>query len=418
MDERVPDILLEGWLATRDPRRVRSVEEIRVGVSTNRVYRLVLDDGSHRIAKVSSFGSFVHFRQDHERILRWTTLLEGTRWARFLAPVVARDGRPCLHRDGPSWVAFYEEVEPGEALPRVLSEREIENLAEEMARFHRVCLHTARHIDPTWKTLGSDLALLRDQLDQKAWREARGIGPAAAEFIREHCDAFLVNADALGVHRMRTIPVLVDWNIGNFGVRRGRRAFRLFRRWDYDWFRIAPRTLDFYSLSRVSSSVGDRTQFSYGLGPLFEARFARFLARVPRAAAAPARGPAVPARGVSLLPVELRDSGRRELLPVRAAASACGGMRSRCICRRSPRPTSRCCRTPSSPVEPLGATRSAQRQRPSARSRRFSSWRRIITRSPHSRKTARERAERRRAAPRRRASREAASRAGRRATTT
>ena len=88
--------------------------------------------------------------------------------AHFLARVVARDGRPCLHRDGPSWVAFYDEVEPGVALPRVLSEREIENLAEEMARFHRVCLRKAGHIDPTWKTLGSDVALLRDQLDHKA----------------------------------------------------------------------------------------------------------------------------------------------------------------------------------------------------------------------------------------------------------
>jgi Ser/Thr protein kinase RdoA (MazF antagonist) len=277
VDAAVPDILLEGWLATRDSRRVASVEEIRVGVSTNRVYRVVLDDGSHVVAKVTSYGSFVHFRQDHERIQRWITLLEGTRWAHFLARVVARDGRPCLHRDGPSWVAFYDEVEPGEALPRVLSEREIENLAEEMARFHRVCLREAGHIDPTWKTLGSDVALLRDQLDHKAWCEARGIGPAVAEFLRAHCDAFLVNADALGVHRMRAIPVLVDWNLGNFSVRGGRRAFRLFRRWDYDWFRIAPRTLDFYSLSRVASAIGDRTQFSYGLGPLFEARFARFL---------------------------------------------------------------------------------------------------------------------------------------------
>lgn len=42
---RVSDILPEGWLATRDPRRLLSVEEIRVGVSTNRIYRLVRHDG-------------------------------------------------------------------------------------------------------------------------------------------------------------------------------------------------------------------------------------------------------------------------------------------------------------------------------------------------------------------------------------
>lgn len=281
----VPDILSEGWLATRDPRRLLSVEEIRIGVSTNRVFRLALDDGSRAIAKITSFGSFVHFRQDHERICRWIELLAGTRWARFLAPVVTREGRPALHRDGPSWVAFYEEVEAGEKLPAVLSERDIENLAEELAAFHRACLRLGTRLDPTWKTLGSDVALLRDQLDQRVWCEARGIGPAGAEFLREHCDAFLVNTDALGVHRMRPIPVLVDWNLGNFGVKPGRRGFRLFRRWDYDWFRIAPRTLDFYFLSRVTRSTGDSARFTYGPGPFFEERFARFLrayhARLP-----------------------------------------------------------------------------------------------------------------------------------------
>jgi hypothetical protein len=273
----VPDILPEGWLATRDPRRLLMVEEIRIGVSTNRVFRLRLDDGTSAIAKVTSFGSFVHFRQDHERICDWIERLTGTRWARFLAPVVAREGRPCLYRDGPSWVAFYEEVERGEGLPRVLSEAEIENLADEMARFHRACLRVSGRIDPTWKTLGSDVALLRDQLDQRAWCDARSVGPASAEFLREHCDAFLENADALGVHRMRHLPVLLDWNLGNFGVRRRGRRFRLFRRWDYDWFRIGPHTLDFYFLARVTSAVGDRTEFTYGVGPFFEERFARFL---------------------------------------------------------------------------------------------------------------------------------------------
>lgn len=272
-----PDILTEGWLATHDPRRLVSAQEFRMPVSTNRVYRLAFDDGSHAIAKVTSFGSFVHFRQDHERICRWIELLRGTRWARFLAPVIARDGHPLLHRDGPSWVAFYQDVQAGEPLPRVLCDRDIENLAGEMASFHRACLRVSRRIDPTWKTLGSDIALLCEHLEQRAWCDARGIGPASAGFLREHCDAFLMNADALGVHRMRAIPVLVDWNSGNFGVRRGPRRFRLFRRWDYDWFRIAPRTLDFYFLARVSRAAGDHTVFHYGPGPLFEPRFALFL---------------------------------------------------------------------------------------------------------------------------------------------
>jgi hypothetical protein len=58
------------------------------------------------------------------------------------------------------------------------------------------------------------------------------------------------------------MPVLIDWNLGNFSVEfdeEDRSRFRLFSRWDYDWFRIESRLLDFYFLSRVSSRTGDRS---------------------------------------------------------------------------------------------------------------------------------------------------------------
>jgi len=48
---------------------------IAVNTVNYNVYRNILDDGSRAIAKVTSFGSFVHFRQDHERICRWIALL-------------------------------------------------------------------------------------------------------------------------------------------------------------------------------------------------------------------------------------------------------------------------------------------------------------------------------------------------------
>ena len=118
---------------------------------------------------------------------------------------------------------------------------------------------------------------LRDRLESEDWCEPRGIGPVAAEFLCEHCDAFLVNADQLGYHDWPKLPVLVDWNLGNFSVERSEAGLRLFSRWDYDWFRIEPRTLDFYFLSRVSSAVGDRSEFSYHVAPLLEPRFRLFL---------------------------------------------------------------------------------------------------------------------------------------------
>ncbi|MEZ5258084.1 MAG: hypothetical protein R2705_14635 [Ilumatobacteraceae bacterium] len=79
--------------------------------------------------------------------------------------------------------------------------------------------------------------------------------------------------------------MLIDWNLGNFSVtydeptdRTANPAnFRLYSRWDYDWFRLEPRMLDFYFLSRVSSRTGDQTQWTYSWHTLFEPRFFRFL---------------------------------------------------------------------------------------------------------------------------------------------
>jgi hypothetical protein len=71
--------------------------------------------------------------------------------------------------------------------------------------------------------------------------------------------------------------VLIDWNLGNFSVIPTGNditdGFRLHSRWDYDWFRIETRLLDFYFLSRVSSSTGDRTRFTYGAHTLIEPSF-------------------------------------------------------------------------------------------------------------------------------------------------
>ena len=70
------------------------------------------------------------------------------------------------------------------------------------------------------------------------------------------------------------MPVFIDWNIGNFSVTD---KLDLFSRWDYDWFRMSYRMLDFYFFSRVVSDIGDKTVFSYVIGPLMEDRFIIFL---------------------------------------------------------------------------------------------------------------------------------------------
>lgn len=277
MNETLPEVVRSAWSMYAPEVTPLSVEETSANVSTNQVFRLRFAERSTVYAKVSSHGSFVHFRQDHERIERWRDLLAGTSYADFLAPVLKQDGEVYTYHAGRHWVAFYGEVPIGARLPKILTEPQVMQLGREMARFHLASTQAAQHFDPSWKTLGSDIAQLFDLLEDPHWAEVRGLTVAEASYIRHHCNLFLRNADRMGYHRMKKIPLLVDWNLGNFSVSDESDSYTLFSRWDYDWFRIEPRALDFYFLSRVVSEIGDRTHFSYLIAPLLQPRFKLFL---------------------------------------------------------------------------------------------------------------------------------------------
>ena len=109
-DARHREVITTAWADYGDPRQVTDIEELSAMVSTNRVYRLALDDGSHVIAKSSNYGSFFLFAEDHERLHRVNQLLHGGPFEAFLANVLTTDGRPYLWYDGEMWAVFYEEV--------------------------------------------------------------------------------------------------------------------------------------------------------------------------------------------------------------------------------------------------------------------------------------------------------------------
>ena len=75
------------WAAYGDDRSIVAVDEVSANVSTNRVYRIHLDDGSTAIGKVSSYGSYFLFYEDHDRLNRCARLLESTRFNGMLAEV-------------------------------------------------------------------------------------------------------------------------------------------------------------------------------------------------------------------------------------------------------------------------------------------------------------------------------------------
>ncbi len=287
-DARHRQAVVSAWSAYGDRRGVASIEELSAMVSTNRVYRLRLDDGTTVITKSSNYGSFFLFAEDHDRLHRTSGLLHGGRFARLLATTLTNDGKPYIWYDGEMWVVFYEEVEVKDRLPRVLSATQVARLGTEMAGLHLACAEIAGSIPPPSKTAKSDAVNLYDALASRGAGTEFGLDRSRLDLVRRHTHRFLMAVHESGYDSWHKMPVLIDWNLGNFsvefvGANPGKDAddttgdFRLFSRWDYDWFRIESRLLDFYFLSRVSSRTGDKSSFTYGSHTLLEPRFRRFL---------------------------------------------------------------------------------------------------------------------------------------------
>jgi len=203
--------------------------------------------------------------------------LRGTRWEGFLAEVLPRDGHAYTWYDGTYWVAFYTDVERAMQLPSILNDDQIGNLAREIASFHRECSQIAGSLPATSNSVKGDAIHLLDQLSHEFASEHFGLRHDDIEIAKRSTHEFLLHLEHIRFDEWDKIPVLVDWNLGNFSVKHHDAQFELFSRWDYDWFRIDTRMLDFYFFSRVSSETGDRTSFTYSPHTLLEPRFIKFL---------------------------------------------------------------------------------------------------------------------------------------------
>lgn len=267
-------IVEEAWQAYDESRLIKSVSDISAKVSTNHVYKVVLENGSFVIAKLSYFGKYEHFSEDHTIINILANNLPAP-FENFLACSLMKGRDLFVHRYTDSlidaWVVFYKPMKIKTQLPKKLTERHIVDLGKEFAHLHRTCANIVNTLPSSSKTLTIDLEHLLEILDSDFGQyEHRG----RQDVIKAQCDLFFKNTTALEAEKLLKIPVMVDWNIGNFSVTKEN---KLYSRWDYDWFRMSSRILDFYFLSRIVSSVGDRTVFTYNIGPLSEDRFILFL---------------------------------------------------------------------------------------------------------------------------------------------
>lgn len=274
---RFPDfstIVAAAWKAYDPAHPIQSITDISVRVSTNYVYKVQLDARRFVIAKLSFFGQYEHFLEDHTIVNALAKSLAAP-YQRFLAHSLRKDGKVFTYRfedEGHDvWVVFYRPVKIQQKLPRRLEPSDIENLAREIAHFHKACHEVAPGLPHSSKTMHSDVVGLLEKIKSPVGKFEFGL---RADDIRQQCERYLAAEVAGGFDGLDTIPVFVDWNIGNFSVTR---QGRFFSRWDYDWFRVANRVMDFYFFSRVVSDVGDRTVFSYLPDTLTEERFLLFL---------------------------------------------------------------------------------------------------------------------------------------------
>ena len=63
-----PDIVKAAWEGYDSSRMIQTVEDISPMVSTNRVYKVTFTDEDFIIAKLSTFGKYEHFKEDHRII--------------------------------------------------------------------------------------------------------------------------------------------------------------------------------------------------------------------------------------------------------------------------------------------------------------------------------------------------------------
>lgn len=267
-------IVRQAWEEFDDRHEIKNVFDVSANVSTNFVYKISFYEREPVFAKLSEYGNYEHFREDHVIINNLANNLEAP-YENFLAKSLVKRNELFIYRyyenKKSAWVVFYNPIRMKHKMPRRLDDKHIRKLGRELARFHKACTNVSNQLPFASKTVVTDIKRLTQIMDKGKFCAKR----SEKDLIKTQCEEFMRIADKVNYTTdIETIPVFVDWNIGNFSVR-GDGQF--YSRWDYDWFRESTRVMDFYFFSRVVSDVGDKTVFSYMIDTLMEDRFIMFL---------------------------------------------------------------------------------------------------------------------------------------------
>lgn len=267
-------IVEKAWNQYDPSRKIDSITDISAKVSTNHVYRIRFTDQSFVISKLSYFGRYEHFVEDHTIINVLSNNLPAP-YENLLACSLMKGSELFTHIERNDlqniWVVFYRPIKVKNKMAKRLSGDEIIYIAREFANFHKACTTIRHTLPPSSKTMATDIQELVDHINSDVGQYDVGI---AKDKVLYHCELFKEFYYSVDINKIPIIPVFVDWNIGNFSINK---SGKLFSRWDYDWFRMSTRMIDFYFFSRIVSDVGDKTIFTYNIEVLEEERFIQFL---------------------------------------------------------------------------------------------------------------------------------------------
>mgnify|MGYP006160376283 FL=1 len=121
-------IVNHAWAAYDSSRPIKSISDISARVSTNHVYKIIFPEGDFVIAKLSYFGKYDHFIEDHSIINVLANNLN-TPFNHFLARSLIKGNQLFVHRYKDSlidaWVVFYNPVTIDQKLPARLNHTQI-----------------------------------------------------------------------------------------------------------------------------------------------------------------------------------------------------------------------------------------------------------------------------------------------------
>src|ERR1700744_5118502 len=186
-------IIKAAWQGYDASKTIKSIDDISAMVSTNHVYRITFDDDDIIIAKLSNFGKYEYFKEDHRIIHSLSNNLLYP-FENFLAKSLLKNNRVYIYRHKlaktDAWVVFYNPTRIMDRFPRRLDEKQIRKFGQQIGKFHKACSRIKNVLPKSSKTLRTDIYALQLQLESN---EQHFGSPMQADFLKYHCDLFLKN---------------------------------------------------------------------------------------------------------------------------------------------------------------------------------------------------------------------------------